>query len=202
MDLLTEWTGYALLIALVLAVLCAVDKMTHTTDNVVRYAMALIGAAAVGQLFGAAAKGWEPYLDLALYGGVAGLLFADRRQRLGLWARRTAVALMALASAVVVLAVMAMPARAQAPAPAPARMDCQLLAKAVSSAMIFRDVGADLKKFEAYVRASVGAPAGPLLESTLREVRRMWSTAQPPEEAAFAVYQRCIRQLGDMGREG
>lgn len=203
MDLLTELTGYALLAAIVLAVFCAIDKMTDTTDNAVRWSVVFIGAGAVGQLFGAAAGGWAPYLDLALYGGIAGLLFADRRQRLGQWARRLAVALMWLAGAVVAISVMVLPARAQqAQAPGPVRMDCQQLAKAVASAMVFRDVGADLKKLEASVRAHAGAQAGPHLEATLREIRRAWPMDRPPEEVAFAVYQRCIQQLGDMGREG
>lgn len=200
MDLLTEWTGYALLAAIVVAVLCAIDKMSDITDNAVRWSVVLIGAGAVGQLFGAATRDWAPYLDLALYGGVAGLLFADRRQRLGLWTRRAAVVLMWLAGAVVAISVMVLPARAQAPGAV--LMNCQNLAKAVASAMVFRDVGADVKKLEAHVRAQVGGTATPQIEATLREVRRMWATTLPPEEAAFAVYQRCTQQLGDMGREG
>lgn len=216
MDLLIDWTGIALLAAIVLAVFCAIDKMTETTDNAVRWSVVFIGAGAVGQFCAGLAPylatlwpaldagrlAWAPYLDVPLFGGIAGLLFADRRQRLGQWARRVAVVLMWLAGAVVAISVMVLPARAQAPSPGAVRMDCQQLAKAVASAMVFRDVGADLKKLEASVRAHAGAQAGPHLEATLREIRRAWPLGQPPEETAFATYQRCTRQLGDMGREG
>lgn len=79
--------------------------------------------------------------------------------------------------------------------------DCAAVAQGISAAAVYRDVGADLGKTIAYYREN--APSVPEARKAVveREIRRMWREGLPAAEAAFSVYKRCQKQLGDMGRE-
>jgi uncharacterized membrane protein len=80
---LISWTVNGLLAAVVVACACAFDKMSKATDNAVRWAMVFIGVGALGQLVGNLVEGWDQYLDLLIFGGLAAFLYADRRGPFG-----------------------------------------------------------------------------------------------------------------------
>lgn len=79
--------------AIFVAAVCSVDKMTRATSHSMRAAVVLVLAGALGEALAIAGpiagqllpvlsgrlSGWERWIDVLFFGGVAAWLFADRR---------------------------------------------------------------------------------------------------------------------------
>jgi uncharacterized protein YecT (DUF1311 family) len=78
--------------------------------------------------------------------------------------------------------------------------DCQVLAELINAAADFRDTDAklDLVVQMALDRLHDTPTQKAVLE---REIRRMWIEGLPANDAAFSVWRRCQKQMGDMGVE-
>lgn len=79
--------------------------------------------------------------------------------------------------------------------------DCGALAASIERIASYRDMDANLGKVLAHVRRLNADLPAQQLEVIEREIRRLWAERLPASDAAFALYTRCQRQLGDMGRE-
>lgn len=93
--------------------------------------------------------------------------------------------------------------QAQTRKPAGVYFDCRELADAVGGFADFRDTGADLERVIRMLHNSVRDSASKRPERYQvieREIRRMWAEGLPYPEATQQLYERCVRQMGDMGR--
>lgn len=85
--------------------------------------------------------------------------------------------------------------------PAAAYFDCEALVAAVAPFADFRDTGSDIELVIGMLRTRTrGAPQS-RIDIAAREIRRLWAEGLPRQEAAFQLFRRCQRQLGDMGRD-
>lgn len=78
--------------------------------------------------------------------------------------------------------------------------DCKELSAIVGEYAEFRDAGASVDRVIGNLRPRLRNINQARFEVLARELRRMWTEALPADEAAFQLFQRCQRQLGDMGQ--
>lgn len=86
-------------------------------------------------------------------------------------------------------------------AQAQVRVDCESFANAIGYFADMRDVRGGLEETVALARrrnSDLGEMESAVLE---REIRRMWKEGLRREDAMWRVYQRCFKQMGDMGAD-
>jgi len=190
----------ALAALVALTALGALNKMHRgTTRPCVAGAMVLVFAGAAGQLAAGLRSEYDEILDLLLLGGIGALLLAS--QRVPTWwleRVRNPGASVILILVVAIFGAWATSARAD---DGPMTAKCASLAQVIERAATYRDVDASRDKFIAYVERLMAAASEEQRAIVRRELRRLWTERKPAAEAAFAVYRRCVAQLGDMGKE-
>lgn len=197
---LVEVARLALAALVALTALGALNKMHRgTTRPCVAGAMVLVFAGAAGQLAAGLRSEYDEILDLLLLGGICAFLLASQRVPTW-WLERVrnpgaSVVLILVAG---IFAAWAVSARADE---GPVAVKCANLAQVIERAATYRDVDANRDKFVAYVERLMAAASEEQRAVVRRELRRLWAERRPGAEAAFAVYRRCVAQLGDMGKE-
>lgn len=193
--------GLAAMVAL--AALGALNKMRwgHTRPCLAG-AMLLLVLGGAGHCVAGLRGEWAEVLDVLLYAGIVSLLLATQRTAtwfLERWANPAASIVVILALAIGLGWVAS--AGAQDGQPDPVQMRCAGLARVIERAATYRDVDADLRKFTNWVERLAGDRNEAERAVLRREIARLWREKKSASEAGFAVYRRCVANLGDMGRE-
>jgi hypothetical protein len=82
------------------------------------------------------------------------------------------------------------------------QVNCRELAQLASSVSWAREMGAKEDRVVADLRKRNSIAGQAYGEAIAREMRRVWRTGLPIEEAGQYAYDRCTARLGDIGREG
>jgi hypothetical protein len=194
-----EWLNVVLAGVAFFAVAGSIAVMDKATRGVIRYASILIAAGLFAHGLGFVIGQWGEYANTLLFGGVAMLVLGSRKVPTCWLEQHAQQAAWTVFALTVTLTVTPGLVHAQGRG---VQIDCGRLARLIDAASSYRDTGADLNLFIAWMH-KVGADMPPAQREVLaREVRRMWKEKLPGEDAGIAVYTRCTQQLGDMGREG
>lgn len=102
------------------------------------------------------------------------------------------------ALALILIPVACQPVKAQTPTDTV--FNCRALAEAIAPFADFRDAGADLPMVIAMLRERTQGINPARRAVVEREIRRLWLEGLPRLESAFQLYERCERQLGQMGQ--
>lgn len=99
-------------------------------------------------------------------------------------------------AAVISLVVWAAPVRAE-----PVSFECRTFAPAIAGFTDFRDTGARLELVIKMARQRNPQMTRAHMAVVERELRRLWQERLTRDQAELRLYERCVAQMGDMGRD-